>query len=160
MSKAFVSEEVIAAAAQPVREPPRIAPGEKRYITADGFERLQRELAEVEAQLPGARAAPEHRRQLEERARLLTATLSVVTVVPRPETAPERAFLGAWVELEDEDGERVRYRLVGPDEVDVKAGLISVESPLGRAMLGRATGDEVRVQTPRGAREYVVVAVR
>src|SRR5690349_17396646 len=103
MSKAFVSEEVIAAASQPVRQPPRVAAGQKRYITTEGFERLQRELAEVEAQLPGARTEPELRRQLEERARLLTATLSVVTVVPRPATAPERAFLGAWVELEDED---------------------------------------------------------
>jgi transcription elongation factor GreB len=70
-----------------------------------------------------------------------------------------RAFFGAWVELEDEAGSRVRYRIVGPDEADVKAGRLSVESPLARALLGKEVGESVVVERPRGAVEYTVTQV-
>ncbi len=158
MSKAFVSEDAVSEE-RALKAPPKLAPGEKRYITPDGYGRLERALAEAQARLSSAGAGDSERPQLEERVRLLTATLAVLTVVPPPPSPPDRAVFGGWVELEDEDGARLRYRVVGPDEVDAKAGLVSAQSPIGRAVLGRAPGDDVRVETPRGAREYTVVSV-
>ncbi len=68
---------------------------------------------------------------------------------------------GAFVELEDMDtGKVVTYRLVGPDESDLKEGKISITSPVARALVGREVGDEVQVQTPGGLRHYEVSDVR
>ena len=71
----------------------------------------------------------------------------------------ERVYFGAWVMLEDEEGEETAYRIVGPDEADVKAGRLSVESPLARALLGKELGESVRVERPRGAIEYTLTRV-
>ncbi|MGZ3461601.1 MAG: GreA/GreB family elongation factor, partial [Archangium sp.] len=68
-------------------------------------------------------------------------------------------YFGAWVMLEDEEGEETAYRIVGPDEADVKAGRLSVESPLARALLGKELGESVRVERPRGAIEYTLTRV-
>jgi len=68
---------------------------------------------------------------------------------------------GAFVELEDMDtGKVVTYRLVGPDESDLKQGKISITSPVARALVGKEVGDEVQVQTPGGVRNYEVSDVR
>jgi transcription elongation factor GreB len=69
-------------------------------------------------------------------------------------------YFGAWVELEDEDGVVSKFQIVGPDEFDVARGRISMESPLGRALLGRARGDAFTLQRPKGPVTYSVVAVR
>jgi len=70
------------------------------------------------------------------------------------------AGYGSHVEVEDCDsGERVRYQLVFPEEVDPARGLVSMSSPLGQAMLNRAPGDEVKVRTPGGARTLEIVEV-
>jgi transcription elongation factor GreA len=67
---------------------------------------------------------------------------------------------GATVVLADEEtDEETRYQLVGEDESDVKQGLLSVSSPLGRALIGKALGESVEVSTPRGSRSYEVVKV-
>jgi transcription elongation factor GreB len=66
---------------------------------------------------------------------------------------------GAWVRVDDGDGEERVYRLVGPDEADAPRGLISVEAPLGRALLGRAEGDVVRFERPAGVLEVTIVDV-
>ncbi|HET7788402.1 MAG TPA: GreA/GreB family elongation factor [Myxococcales bacterium] len=86
---------------------------------------------------------------------------------PPPETPPVeqlreqgKARLGARVALEDEDGRRLEYALVASDEADPGSGRVSVESPLGRALLGKEEGDEVVVDRPRGRAEYMVVEVR
>ena len=68
-------------------------------------------------------------------------------------------FFGAWVTLEDEDGESARYRIVGPDEFDMAPGYISMDSPLGRALLRRRLDEEVTVATPAGERLYVIVEI-
>ena len=62
--------------------------------------------------------------------------------------------------LEDESGTELCYRLVGPDESDVDRGLISVESPIGRALLGRSAGDEVVVERPAGRALYTLLEIR
>ena len=72
-----------------------------------------------------------------------------------------KVVFGATVDLVDEDsGKEVTYQIVGEDEADIKQGLISVSSPLARALIGKREGDYAQVQAPGGVREYEVVAVR
>jgi transcription elongation factor GreA len=67
--------------------------------------------------------------------------------------------VGSTVEVKDEDG-TVAFTIVGPAEVDVTSGRISMESPVGKALLGRRIGDRVEVQSPGGTRQLQVVALR
>jgi transcription elongation factor GreA len=72
-----------------------------------------------------------------------------------------RVVFGATIELEDQDGAvAVTYQLVGDDEADIKQGLLSVSSPIARALIGKSEGDVVDVTTPGGTRTYEIVAVR
>lgn len=72
----------------------------------------------------------------------------------------ERVVFGVWVIIENIDtGERDRYQLVGPYESDVPNRRISVTSPIGKALVGKTIGDEVRVQTPGGVREFQIVEI-
>jgi transcription elongation factor GreB len=88
---------------------------------------------------------------------VLLVTLTVTAPQPHPSG---RAYFGAWVTVEHEDGREMTYRLVGPDETDSASGSISVEAPLGRALLGKKKGDVVPVTRPAGLTELIVVAVR
>ncbi len=75
--------------------------------------------------------------------------------------ASGRVVFGATIELEDQDGVgKVRYQLVGDDEADIKHGLLSVSSPIARALIGKSEGDVVDVTTPGGTRSYEIVSVR
>ena len=87
--------------------------------------------------------------------------------VPPPEQAPieqlrgeGKARLGARVLLEDGEGRATEYLLVTAGDANPAHGSVSVESPLGRALLGKAAGDEVIVERPRGAVEYTVLEVK
>ena len=87
--------------------------------------------------------------------------------VPPPETAPleqlrgeGKARLGAHVTLSDENGNEAEYTLVTADGADPAHGAVSVDSPLGRALLGKGEGDDVVVERPRGPAEYTIVSVR
>jgi transcription elongation factor GreB len=163
MSKAFTKED--GGAEEPLVVRPRAASGEKRYMTPEGWRVLQEELASLRGPDAGAEGlapmeAQARKRERERRAQQLAAVLEEVRVV-EPDAAQEgRVFFGAWVTLEDEDGAEVTYRIVGPDEADVKAKRLSVESPLARALLGKEVGEAVRVERPRGAVEYTVTQVR
>ena len=75
-------------------------------------------------------------------------------------TATGRVVFGSTVELEDDKGGTVKYQLVGDDEADIKSGLLSVSSPIARALIGKNEGDEVDVTTPGGTRSYEIVSVR
>jgi transcription elongation factor GreA len=87
--------------------------------------------------------------------------LSRAEVIDPSTLSGEKVKFGAIVELEDMDnGKMVTYRLVGPDESDIKEGKISITSPVARALVGREVGDEVRVETPGGLRHYEVSDVR
>ena len=80
-----------------------------------------------------------------------------------PATLPNtgKVVFGATVELEDQaGGARVVYQIVGEDEADIRAGRISVTSPIARALIGKADGDVVDVAAPGGVRSYAIVAVR
>ena len=72
-----------------------------------------------------------------------------------------RIVFGTTVDLEDEDsGAKVTYQIVGDDEADLKLGLISISSPIARALIGKEAGDVAEVQAPGGVRSYEIVAVR
>ncbi len=89
--------------------------------------------------------------------RLSNAEIIDVTKLP----ANGRVVFGATVELEDQSGGvSVRYQLVGDDEADIKQGLLSVSSPIARALIGKSEGDVVDVTTPGGTRSYEIVSVR
>jgi len=79
---------------------------------------------------------------------------------PAEVNADGRIVFGATVELEDREGKsRVRYQIVGEDEADIKAGKISITSPIARALIGKEEGDIAEVQAPSGPREYEVLTV-
>ncbi len=156
-------------------KPPRAA----RYVTPEGFRRIAEEhariwtvtrpriVAEVEAAAAlGDRSenaeylyGKRKLRELDRRLRELSERMDALTVVTPEPHASGRAYFGAWVTVEHEDGSERRYRLVGPDELDVEAGLISVDAPLGRALLGRREGDVVQVRRPAGTVEVTVLAI-
>jgi transcription elongation factor GreA len=75
--------------------------------------------------------------------------------------ADGRVVFGSTVELEDESsGTRVTYQIVGDDEADLKLGLISISSPIARALIGRSAGDVAEVRAPGGLKTYEVIEVR
>lgn len=98
-------------------------------------------------------------REIDRRVRFLRKRLDGMVVVADPPADPGRVFFGAWVELEDEEGRMHRHRIVGPDEFDMVAGYISLDSPLARALLGKRVDDEVTVTLPTGERTLAVVAI-
>jgi transcription elongation factor GreB len=99
-------------------------------------------------------------REIDRRIRFLTKRIDELTVVDAgPRKDADRVYFGAWIELEDEQGDSVRYRLVGPDEFDAQAGRISVDSPVGQALMGRSLGDEVRVRRPKGETTYTILSI-
>ena len=72
-----------------------------------------------------------------------------------------RVVFGSTVDLEDEDnGQKVTYQIVGDDEADLKQGLISISSPIARALIGKVVGDVAEVQAPGGLRSYEITGVR
>jgi len=157
----------------------RTAPAGSRYITPDGLRRLRAELAQLwheerprVCQAVAFAAAQGDRsenadytygkrrlREIDRRVRFLRQRLQGMVVVDRPPADAARVFFGAWVELAAEDGSSARYRIVGPDEFDMAPGYISMDSPLGRALLRKARDEEVTVETPTGSRVYVIVAI-
>lgn len=164
MSKAFTSEETTDAGPL-VRPAPRLAPGEVRYVTPEGHASLRAEAARLAAERALAAALPETERasllaDVDARAAVIEATLATLTVLG-PDAAPEgRIGFGCWVTVEEEDGSRTTWRIVGPDESDPRRGLISVDSPVARALLGREAGETVEVRRPGGVKDLAVVAVR
>lgn len=89
--------------------------------------------------------------------RLANAEVIDVTKLP----ANQRIVFGATVDLEDqEDGGRIAYQIVGEDEADIRRGLVSVTSPIARALVGKNQGDVIEVAAPAGPRTYEIIAVR
>ena len=75
-------------------------------------------------------------------------------------TVSGRVVFGSTIELEDQDRNKVVYQLVGDDEANIKQGLLSVSSPIARALIGKSEGDVVDVTTPGGTRSYEIMSVR
>ena len=155
--------------------------GDRVPITPDGFRKLQEELNRlISVERPRVIKMIEHARSLgdlsenaeyetakdrqgfiESRIQELKSKVARAEVID-PEKLPEkdRVMFGVRVRLEDiETGNTVTYQLVGPDESEPDRGLISVASPIGRALLGKRVDDEARVQTPGGIREFVILEI-
>ncbi|HUH59364.1 MAG TPA: transcription elongation factor GreA [Candidimonas sp.] len=150
-------------------------------LTARGAERLQAELhrlktverpeiinAIAEARAQGDLsenaeydAARERQAFVEGRIKELDGTLSNAQIIdPAALDVEGKAVFGATVEIEDlESGERVTYQIVGDVEADIKSNLISVSSPVARALIGKGEGDVVAVKAPAGIREFEVLNV-
>jgi transcription elongation factor GreA len=107
-------------------------------------------------------AAKEKQSFVEGRIVELEGKLSAAQVIdPATIDAEGRVVFAATVDLEDLDsGEKVTYQIVGDDEADLEKGLVSVSSPIARALIGKYEGDVAAVQAPSGVREYEVIAVR
>jgi transcription elongation factor GreB len=98
-------------------------------------------------------------REIDSRVRFLTKRLESLKVVGEHPGDLNKVYFGAWVTVEDEDGKQARYRIVGPDELDLKLNLISIDSPLARALIGKPLDAEVRVLTPTGEQLCYIVAI-
>lgn len=158
------------------REPqPKSSP----YISKPGYEALELELKalwitrrEVTVALTAAAAEGDRSenaeyiyrkkqlREIDRRIRYLQKRLDELIVVDEPPTNQQQVFFGAWVELEDEEGKCVTYRIVGPDEFNVEKGWISMDSPVAHALMRRCVDDEVSVQRPAGEIRYIITNIR
>jgi len=106
-------------------------------------------------------AAKERQSHIEGRIRIVEDKLARAQVIEIGENPPETVRFGVTVVLADDStGEEVQYTITGEDEADVSAGLISVTSPVARALLGKRTGDEVTVRVPKGNRSFEVLDIR
>jgi transcription elongation factor GreA len=150
-------------------------------LTARGAERLREELRmlktverpRISEAIGAARAhgdlrenaeyhaAKEQQGLVEARIRDIEGKLGNAQVIDVTKLAPSgRVVFGATVQLVDvDDGSEARYQIVGEDEADIKNGLLSVSSPIARALISKQAGDTVEVTTPRGQRAYEIVAV-
>jgi len=151
-----------------------------RYITPEGEQALREELqflwkekrpevtqAVREAAALGDRSenaeyiyGKKQLREIDRRGRFLTKRLEEVTVVDRLPDDQEKVFFGAWVTIEDENGEEQTYRLVGADEFDLDRGYLSINSPMARALIGKRLDDEVSVRTPEGFKSVWITGIR
>jgi len=154
--------------------------GKSNYITPDGFRKLQEELdhlwrverpkvteAVSTAAALGDRSenadyiyGKKRLREIDSRLRFLQKRTDDLVVVERARDDDGKVYFGAWVSLEDESGENHTYRVVGPDEFDASRGFISMDSPLGSALLGREAGDEVTVKRPKGSATFTLIEIR
>ena len=98
-------------------------------------------------------------REIDSRLEFLNRRLEEVSIVEPQDRGDGRAYFGAWVRVADESGEESRFQIVGPDEFDVGKGRISMDSPVGRALLGRQQGDEVTVRRPLGEAVFEILEV-
>src|SRR5690554_4351706 len=107
-------------------------------------------------------AAREQQGFIEGRISEIEAKLSTAEIIDPTSMANNgRVIFGATVDLEDqEDGKAISYQIVGEDEADIKAGRISITSPIARALVGKSAGDVVDVTAPGGTHSYEVVKVR
>jgi transcription elongation factor GreB len=150
------------------------------YITREGAKRLQEELAGLyatvrpkivqevaDAAAQGDRSenaeyiyGKKKLREIDRRIHWLTKRLESITVVEPRQDAVGVVYFSAYVEVEDEDGARRVYRIVGEDEINLERGHVSWRSPIGRALLRKRTGDSVLLTRPVGQVELTIVDIR
>lgn len=148
----------------------------KHHITPAGAKALRAELSELwkvtrpevtkqvsEAAALGDRSenadyiyGKKRLRELDKRIRYLTKRLDNLVVVDRIPDDRETVYFGAWVRLEDEDGEISELRIVGSDEFDPKLGWISIESPMAKSLIGKKKDSSVVVRLPAGEVELYI----
>ena len=150
------------------------------YLTEEGEARLKQELTYLwkeerpritqsvtEAAAQGDRSenaeytyGKKRLREIDRRVRYLSKRLESATVVSSAPDDTSKIYFGAWVSVEDDDGHCQEYRIVGPDEIGDQPGYISMDAPLGRALLGKQVDSEVVITAPDRERTYTVCAIR
>ncbi|MDY0188030.1 MAG: transcription elongation factor GreA [Syntrophus sp. (in: bacteria)] len=153
---------------------------EKMPITKSGFENLKKELEHLKTVLIPANikdietarghgdlsenaeytAAKEKQSFLHGKLQELENNLALSNIIDLSKLSNDKAVFGATVVIEDiRSGTQTNYQLVGPFESNINANKISVTSPIGKALIGKSIGDEVKVQTPGGIRNFEVVDI-
>lgn len=99
-------------------------------------------------------------RQIDSRVRYLRKLLPDLTIVDYSPQQEGKVFFGAWVEIENEDGDIKKFRIVGPEEIygDAK-GYISIDSPMARALIKKEVDDDISVMTPEGEKEWSINSI-
>lgn len=151
----------------------------RRLLTSEGYQRLQDELNDlVRKERPeitkivswaaslGDRSenADYHynKRKLREIDRRVRFLIKLFEVAHKVEYSPEqegKAYFGAWVELENDAGETIKFRIVGNEEIYGRNDYISLESPIAKACLGKSVDDEIKVYTPHGIKEWYIISI-
>ena len=155
-----------------------------KYITAEGHKRLsdehdylwKKKRPEVTRILSAAAAEGDRSenaeyiyrkkelREIDARVRFLRKRLEDMVIVDRTPADTNKVYFGAWVTIEDESGTEKIYRVVGPDEFDAKLGWISMDSPMGKALLGKSLDDEIKIsiETKDGQQKsaYIINDIR
>lgn len=149
-------------------------------ITREGFEALQQELnylwrekrPDVTAKVAWAASLGDRSenadyqynkkllRETDRRIRFLRKRLEVLKIVDYSPQQDGRVFFGAWVEIENDDGDVLSFRIVGPDEIYGRKDYISIDSPMARALLKKAVDDDALVRTPTGDKLWFINAIR
>jgi transcription elongation factor GreB len=157
--------------------PPR--PESSKYITPEGAAALRRELDELwrikrpavtktvaEAAAQGDRSenaeyiyGKKQLAEIDRRVRYLRKRLTGIRVVDQKPSDTSKVYFGAWFELRDASGSAKKYRLVGPDESGFAPDYVSMDSPLGRAIIGKDVGTRIAVDTPDGEQHYYLAAI-
>ncbi|GGI81670.1 transcription elongation factor GreB [Shewanella gelidii] len=149
-------------------------------ITPEGFEKLNQELnhlwreyrPEITKKVAWAASLGDRSenadykenkrllRQIDSRVRFLRKRIEALKVI---EYAPEqdgKVFFGAWVEIENDEGEQLSFRIVGPDEIYGRKDYISIDSPMARALLKKERDDEAVVKTPTGEQIWYINSIK
>jgi len=154
-------------------------PPSAKYITAEGEKALKAELHQLwkverptvtqsvtEAAAQGDRSenaeyiyGKKRLREIDRRVRYLSKRLEEMTVVSEPPSNQDKIYFGASVTLEDQEQNSLNYKIVGPDELDPRKGHISIDAPLGRALLGKEVDSEIEIDSPEGRKVYYVLAI-
>ena len=150
-----------------------------KYITKTGHERLKQEhdylwkkkRPEVTRFLSAAAAEGDRSenaeyiyrkkelREIDYRVRFLRKRLENMVVVDRIPADTDKIYFGAWVTIENDNGDENRYRVVGPDEINPKLGYISMDSPMGKALLSKSLDDEIKIklETKDGRQSHIYI---
>lgn len=151
----------------------------RKLLTAEGYQRLQDELNDlVRKERPeitkivswaaslGDRSenADYHYnkrklREIDRRIRFLTKLFEVVHKVEYNPEQDGKAYFGAWVELENDDGELIKFRIVGDEEIYGRRDYISLQSPMAKACLGKMVDDDIQVNTPHGLKHWYIINI-
>lgn len=151
-----------------------------KYITRDGLEKLKKEITELKTvkrkeiieKIQKAKEmgdlsenaeyadAKEQQSFIEGRIVELENLINNAVIIEESGKSGQEIYLGTTVKILSPNNEQKEYKIVGSNEADPDQGLISNESPLGRAFLGKKTGDKVKVQTPKGEIEYTILEAK
>lgn len=152
----------------------------RKLLTAEGYQRLQAELNDlVRNQRPeitkvvswaaslGDRSenADYHYnkkklREIDRRIRFLTKLFESAHKVEYSPEQEGKAYFGAWLTLENDEGQTIKFRIVGDEEIYAQKDYISLQAPMAKACLGKSIDDEVQVQTPNGRKIWYITAIR